>query len=289
MSNASQLRITGKFTGADTEGYNVWDYLPIDAQNMRFASVDEAMAYIECNTKGPDADGIEPVWSVEVVTVERPDLTSAGLTPEESAEITQGCDGDSEEITRISGILSAITAVSDDSDNLSLYDLAVAAHRNDERTAGELVFWEHQSLRDDERWHELVGWPKCQCCSCGCDDPATTTDDASVPVCEACAEYTTDGDGDVICSRMDRTAELISEIEEAGYFEDPEIIPEIVQALTKHSQGYLLITPNICSPVGTRWTTNGYLQCDHIRVRATYATETMAAQALLDAIQEPKQ
>ena len=39
-------------------------------------------------------------------------------------------------------------------------------------------------------------------CNCHCSEPATTTDDNGVPVCLACASYTVDDDGDVVCSRM---------------------------------------------------------------------------------------
>lgn len=42
---------------------------------------------------------------------------------------------------------------------------------------------------------------ECECQGCGCDEPATTTDDGGVPVCEECADFTCD-DGDVVCSRM---------------------------------------------------------------------------------------
>lgn len=126
-------------------------------------------------------------------------LTNAGLTVEESDELMRHLTAS--EIDRISGILSDIAAVATDSDRISLSDLADAAHRNRRYKAGELVFWECQSLRD-ERWHDLDGWPECECCGCGCSDPATTTDDGGVPVCAACAEYTVDSDGEVHCSNM---------------------------------------------------------------------------------------
>lgn len=46
---------------------------------------------------------------------------------------------------------------------------------------------------------EAVG---CECSACSCDEPATTTDDSGVDVCEECSEYTVDASGEVICSRQ---------------------------------------------------------------------------------------
>jgi hypothetical protein len=40
----------------------------------------------------------------------------------------------------------------------------------------------------------------CQC-ACLCDEPATTDDDGGNRVCDACADYTTDADGETHCSR----------------------------------------------------------------------------------------
>lgn len=48
--------------------------------------------------------------------------------------------------------------------------------------------------------------PQALCeCECGCRDVATQTDDGGAPVCEECADYVTDGDDEVVCSRSDRT------------------------------------------------------------------------------------
>jgi len=80
--------------------------------------------------------------------------------------------------------------------------------------------------------------------------------------------------------------ELIEEIKETNYFEDPDIIPFVVKAMTEYSQGYLLITPSIHHPVGVAWTTNGYLQCDYLGLSATFDTEEQAAETLLSAIRE---
>ena len=91
-----------------------------------------------------------------------------------------------------------------------------------------------------------------------------------------------------LCVEQDETPDLddvMAEIKETGYFTDPDIIPLVVKAATQYSQGYLLVTPDISQPVGTAWTTNGYLQCDYIALDATYSTEEEAAEALLNAIQ----
>lgn len=52
---------------------------------------------------------------------------------------------------------------------------------------------------DDGR---MIPAPACLCTGCGCDEPATGTDDAGVNVCDECADYSSTEDGDVICSRM---------------------------------------------------------------------------------------
>lgn len=53
--------IAGKFA-PETEGYNVWDYLPQDAHSLRFEFAEAAIAYARTNSLGPDADGVEPTW-----------------------------------------------------------------------------------------------------------------------------------------------------------------------------------------------------------------------------------
>ena len=55
---------------------------------------------------------------------------------------------------------------------------------------------------------------KCQC-GCDCEEDATVLDDGGDWVCRACADYTTDEDGDVICSR-DHRAETVTECCGAG-------------------------------------------------------------------------
>lgn len=81
-----------------------------------------------------------------------------------------------------------------------------SAHR---RTAGEIA-WHAMSGRcdDDDPRLELDGWPECACASCGCSEPATQTDDGGEPVCDACAEYAIDADGEVHCSRCDDVEEV---------------------------------------------------------------------------------
>lgn len=77
-------------------------------------------------------------------------------------------------------------------------------------TAGKLV-WDECRRRD--RMAELCaswpGWPACQCSCCGCDEPAVTTDDGGNAACEACADYTCDDDGCVVCSRSGLTETVV--------------------------------------------------------------------------------
>ncbi|HKJ61160.1 MAG TPA: hypothetical protein VKA94_04085 [Hyphomicrobiales bacterium] len=90
------------------------------------------------------------------------------------------------------------------------------------------------------------------------------------------------------CEDRDETPDaddIEAQIRETGYFNTPAIIPLVISEMTNHSQGYLLLTPDMRQPVGTRWTTNGYLQCDHISVDATHNNRAVAADSLLRAIQ----
>ena len=55
-----------------------------------------------------------------------------------------------------------------------------------------------------------------------------------------------------LCVEQDATPDLddvMAEIKETGYFTDPDIIPLVVKAATQYSQGYLLVTPDIRSPL----------------------------------------
>lgn len=113
--------------------------------------------------------------------------------------------------------------------------------------------------------------------------------------------------GDVCLSRDDAVAaaeeyaqdsdetpdvdEQISAIIETGYFGadvDADDIREICEALCGHSQGVLLLPSGEvpARPLGRLWTTNGYLQCDHIQVAATHSSVELAAAALLAACTE---
>lgn len=61
----------------------------------------------------------------------------------------------------------------------------------------------HTSDREALAAETIDGWPECECTGCGCSEPATCTDDQGVPTCEACRDYTTDDDGNVLCSQCD--------------------------------------------------------------------------------------
>jgi hypothetical protein len=92
-----------------------------------------------------------------------------------------------------------------------------------------------------------------------------------------------------LAEELDETPDLddvVEQIAATGYFDSPEIIPAVVAGMTSYSQGYLLITPDISEPVGTRWTTNGYLQCDHIQAPATFSSEPQASAWLLRAVSD---
>lgn len=74
--------------------------------------------------------------------------------------------------------------------------------------AGSPDDWEVVEFHTDDnarrRWVALGRKPRtCECPDCGCDEPATTTDDGGNEVCAACAEYATDEDGETHCSRCD--------------------------------------------------------------------------------------
>lgn len=97
-----------------------------------------------------------------------------------------------------------------------------------------------------------------------------------------------------LAEELDETLDLqsvIDVIKESEYFDNPDVVPDVVAAMSGYSQGYLLVTSDIGFPVGTRWTTNGYLQCTHLRLPATFETEEQAAEYLLRAItgDEPKE
>ena len=99
--------------------------------------------------------------------------------------------------------------------DLSMDDV-LDAYRADASTVGRVV-WDR--CRDSRQAAELCGdwpgWPACECDCCGCQEPAVTTDDSGDPVCGECEEYTTDEDGQVVCSR-DPRAETVCESCGAG-------------------------------------------------------------------------
>lgn len=71
--------------------------------------------------------------------------------------------------------------------------------------AGDLytMAWDQVEHSEREELAEAGLAPGCECPSCGCDEPATTTDDGANRVCAACEEYTTDDDGETLCSRCE--------------------------------------------------------------------------------------
>jgi hypothetical protein len=83
--------------------------------------------------------------------------------------------------------------------------------------------------------------------------------------------------------------ELVEEILETGYFgedADEEDIKAILKSATAHSQGYLMLPPGMVPcPVGTAWTTSGYLEGEYIQLNAGYDSQALAAAALLKEIQ----
>ncbi|MGC1582706.1 MAG: hypothetical protein WA766_14560 [Candidatus Acidiferrales bacterium] len=88
------------------------------------------------------------------------------------------------------------------------------------KTVGAVAFWALPSERENQRLHALPGWPACACTAwnCDCDDPATTTDDGGVAVCEVCAQYVIDADGQVHCAQCDDVeVEIVTESCGAGH------------------------------------------------------------------------
>lgn len=81
---------------------------------------------------------------------------------------------------------------------------------------------------------------------------------------------------------------LVGEIVETGFFGDATTndIRAICEEATGYSQGYLLLPAGefVGRPIGRLWTTNGYLECPHVRLDATYPKASYAAAGLLAAI-----
>lgn len=82
--------------------------------------------------------------------------------------------------------------------------------------------------------------------------------------------------------------DLVKRIQDTGYFDDPAIVPSVIEALCGYSHGILLITPDIREPVGLRWASAGWFECDHISLPATYPTKEQAAESLLETIENPE-
>jgi hypothetical protein len=99
--------------------------------------------------------------------------------------------------------------------HLTMLDL-IDQWQRDPDEIGKLVWDEcHDRRKMAEMCGDWPGWPECQCTCCGCDEPATCTDDGGIEVCDACQDYTTDDEGTVICSRDERT-EVVCESCGAG-------------------------------------------------------------------------
>jgi len=79
------------------------------------------------------------------------------------------------------------------------------------QSLGEIVWQEMRRYvdHDDDPILDLPGWPTCECSACGCDEPATTTDDGGTAVCATCADYAIDEDGDVHCARCGDVEEVV--------------------------------------------------------------------------------
>jgi len=84
--------------------------------------------------------------------------------------------------------------------------------------------------------------------------------------------------------------DLVSEIIDTEFFgpeATEEAVTAICEAMTVHSQGYLLLPAGeVPGAVGPLWTINGYLECDHIQVDATHDSTEIAAFTLLRGIQQ---
>jgi hypothetical protein len=97
--------------------------------------------------------------------------------------------------------------------------------------------------------------------------------------------------GEEHASDSDETPDLDGQIEQilaTGYFgdsADADDIRSICEALCGHSQGVILLPRGEmpAQPIGRLWTTNGYLQCEHVQMSATHGTVELAASSLLAA------
>lgn len=96
---------------------------------------------------------------------------------------------------------------------------------------------------------------------------------------------------DRIADRDDppNVAEIIKKIVATGYFgvATEEEIKSMCYASMDHSQGYLLLPSGGFpgEPLGRLWTTGGYLQCEHVALKANSPTVRYAAAGLLRAVE----
>lgn len=84
---------------------------------------------------------------------------------------------------------------------------------------------------------------------------------------------------------------IVDEIVETGYFGSAtaDEIKALCESACLHSQGfYLLRRGELPHPLGSAWTTNGYLQCEYITLDATHDDVSAAADTLLRAIRNPE-
>lgn len=99
-------------------------------------------------------------------------------------------------------------------------------------------------------------------------------------------------DAEEHASDSDETPDIDDQIEailDTGYFGDDATVHDIrriCDALCGHARGVLLLPRGVVpsAPLGRLWTTNGYLECEHIQVDATNDTLGLAAATLLASI-----
>lgn len=163
-------------------------------------------------------------------------------------------------------------------EQITTYTACVYGKNGDEPGAVEINLECAEVDLDDDSTVTLYRWIEQD--DGGIQETGEWTNDKSTAI-EGGEEYASDND------ETPDLDSLISEIEETGFFKDNDIIPAVIKSATQHSQGYLLVTPDISEPIGTMWTTNGYLQRDdYISLDATYPSEAYAADALLRAIND---
>ncbi len=86
--------------------------------------------------------------------------------------------------------------------------------------------------------------------------------------------------------------ETIASIVETGLFRaDASDVRRVLDACCNHSKGYLLLVTGdtIPHPIGAVWTTDGYLQCPHVRMPCGQHSAELAASVLLSLCGTPPQ